>query len=159
MYILSQCGTQYTMVESYQLVQDSSKWCILYANEGIAIKIAGLPFKTTRKWASGWGVKHYSHKLLTHFHIFFKSATHSDFMWNRHFSNQLIQDRLGQCSSSIEVDRSRCQMTQLLWNVVLYLSLVRLMIQQILIATGRAPIRPENLGLLLRGGCFAMSKV
>eukprot|EP00434_Breviolum_minutum_P023877 symbB.v1.2.021069.t1/scaffold1801.1/size100802/2 len=46
-------------------------------------------------------------------------------------------------SSSIEVDRSRCQMTQLLWNVVLYMSLVRLMIQQILIATGRAPIRPE----------------
>jgi len=34
-------------------------------------------------------------------------------------------------------------MTQLLWNVVLYLSLLRLMIQQILIATGRAPIRPE----------------
>ena len=59
----------------------------------------------------------------------------------------------------MEVDRSRCQMTQLLWNVVLYLSLARLMIQQILIATGRAPIRPENLGLLLRGGSFAMSKV
>ena len=79
MYILSQCGTQYTMVESYQLVQDVSKWFTLYANEGITTQIAGLPFKTTRKWTSGCGVEHYSHKLLTHIHIFFQERDTSWF--------------------------------------------------------------------------------
>ena len=88
MYILSQCGTPYTMVESYQLVQDVSKWFTLYANESWGNcytnwRASIQNNKEMNKWLGGL-----STIAINHWHIFtyfFKSATHLDFMWNRRY--------------------------------------------------------------------------
>lgn len=41
------------------------------------------------------------------------------------------------------VDQSRCQLARLLWTAVCAISMVRLLIQQLLLVLGRTPIRPE----------------